>query len=121
MREKKKTTTASEYVSLVKQIRFTPLKADDPIAHLELRRHEYIERMELIADEARAEGDPDMELKALAFLIRLTSAFKSRVDVSSTQLGLVKMPELTGLSDDELKRLEHGDPLITNEMKDKLS
>jgi len=106
---------------LIQAQRFLPLDEHDPVAYLELRRLEYVKRIEAIADHANlmansegrdAKAWHELELKALAFATRLTSVWKSRVDVSmATNLGLVRPPDLKNLSGDELKRLEAGEPL----------
>lgn len=106
---RRKKTTEAELLAPVPVGRFEPLALDDPTQWLEHRRPEYIRRIEQNADWARADGDRDGELKALAYLTRLTSLYKQRIDVKSTHLGLIKAPDLSKLSKDELSLLENAD------------
>jgi hypothetical protein len=102
-----KAAIEAEAAQTFRMIRFGALNEADPIKYLEARRLEFIQRLELIADEARANGMPELELKALAFGLRLTSVYKSRVDVTASNLGLIKAPSLEGMDGEELKRIEN--------------
>lgn len=106
---RRRKTTEGELLGPVPGGGFAPLGTDDPTQWLEQRRPEYIRRIEQNADWARADGDRDGELKALAYLTRLTSLYKQRIDVKSTHLGLIKAPDLSKLSRDELALIEHAD------------
>ena len=88
--------------------------------YLEARRLDYLKRCELIADEARDNGNPDLELKALAFCIRLTSMYKTKVDVTASNLGLIKAPQLEGYSPEQLLALEQGDDALVARLGEKL-
>lgn len=110
-RKRKEDTLEAQAAQTFRMIRFTPIDERDPMRYLESRRREYLERLELIADEARANGNPELELKALAFGIRLTSMFKTKVDVSASNLGLIKAPDLNALGDEQLKQIENATEL----------
>lgn len=99
-------TVEAEIMRIHREVRFSLSDERDPIMWLESRRKEYLERLELIIDEARENGDSELELKGLAFALRLTSVYKTKVDVSASQLGLLKAPDLSGKSDEELRQLE---------------
>jgi len=51
---------------------------------------------------------PDLELRALAYAIRLTSVYKQKVDVTSSNLGLIKAPDMSAASPEELEAFERG-------------
>lgn len=125
-RAKKKPSNADPIKTLTAELiqaqRFLPLDETDPVAYLELRRLEYVKRIERIADEANDlgtmglegfgfKGAKELELKALLVAARLTSLWKSRVVDEGARLGLVKAPDLSRLSPEELKKLEAGEPL----------
>jgi hypothetical protein len=109
MARKRKQESSLE-LELADAIRMSALDLQDPVAYLEERRLEYLKRIEKIADDAHNQGDRDLELKSLAYLVRLTSVYKTRVDVASTNLGLVRAPDLSRLGEAELKRLENASP-----------
>ncbi len=125
-RAKKQSSNADPIKTLTAELiqaqRFLPLDETDPVAYLELRRLEYVKRIERIADEANDlgtmglegfgfKGAKELELKALLVAARLTSLWKSRVVDEGARLGLVKAPDLSRLSPEELKKLEAGEPL----------
>lgn len=103
-----------------RQIRFPPLSEREPTRYIEARRLEYIQRVELIADEARANGMPDLELKAVAYAIRLSSLYKVKVDATGAPLGLIKPPDMSKLSTAELEALERGDELTVTAIAKRL-
>ena len=98
-----KSTLATEAAQIFKQVRFEVSTITDVTQYLSERSLEYVKRLELIADEARANCDPELELKTVAFLSRMSPAYKTKVDVSASQLGLLKAPDLSGKSDAELQ------------------
>ena len=106
-----KATIETEALATFKQIRFAPIAEREPIKYIEARRLEYIKRVELIADEARANAMPDLELKAVVHAIRLSSLYKTKVDVTASNLGLIKPPDMSKLSQGELEAMERGDEL----------
>ena len=107
-------------LALVQSIRFAPIDIVEPAAYVEQRRLEYVKRAELIADEAREKGDSELELKAVAFCVRLTSLWKSRVDVSASNLGLIKAPDLSHLSTEQLDQINQGNTDVIETMAKKL-
>ena len=111
MTRRSKAAIEAEALATFKQIQFTPLGEREPIKYIEARRLEYIKRVELIADEARANAMPELELKAVAYAIRLSSLYKTKVDVSASNLGLIKPPDMSKLSQGELEAMERGDEL----------
>ena len=108
-RPKKAVCSPDAVFAQIRQIRFEPLDIVEPAEYVEQRRLEYVKRAELIADEARARGDFEMELKAVAFCTRLTSLWKNRVDVTANNLGLVKAPDLSHLTSEQLDAVNAGD------------
>jgi hypothetical protein len=104
---KNRATIEAEAAQSFKIIRFSAMDQTDPIKYLEGRRLEFLQRLELIADEARANAMPELELKAVAYGIRLTSLFKSRVDVTASNLGLITPPRLGAMSSEQLKEIEN--------------
>ena len=111
---------------LIQAQRFLPLDETDPVAYLEARRLEYVKRIEAIADAANRLGTEglegfgfkaakELELKALLVAARLTSLWKSRVVDEGARLGLIKAPNLANLSEEELKKLEAGEPLAEDD------
>lgn len=107
-------------VALFKQVQFSRLAETEPVKYVEARRLEYIKRVELIADEARANGMPELELKAVAYAIRLSSLYKTKVDVTASNLGLIKPPDMSKLSQTELEALERGDDVTVTAIARKL-
>lgn len=92
-----------------RKLRFDPLVETNALKYLDLRTLEYIQRLELIADEARANQEPELELKTVAFLSRLTPAYRTKVDIGTAQLGLIKAPSLEQLSPAELAKIAESD------------
>lgn len=92
-----------------RRLKFDPLTEKNALKYLDLRTLEYIQRLELIADEARANQEPELELKTVAFLSRLTPAYRTKVDIGGAQLGLMKAPSLEQLSPAELTRIAESD------------
>jgi len=118
-----------ELVTATKSVPFEVLLDKDAIAYLENRRLEYIQRIERIASEAeRAWRDAvspdirkafmDVDLKASAYLLRLTSAYKTKVDVTASQLGLLKPPDLSKSTEAELKAMEQAIDIEGTEIKE---
>ncbi len=116
-RPRKTPSLEGELVRATKAVPFEVLLDKDAIVYLENRRLEYIHRIERIAEEAelrwRDSTDPavckalmDVDLKASAYLLRLTSAYKTKVDVTASQLGLLKPPDLSKATEAELKAYE---------------
>lgn len=95
--------------SSYRQLRFDPLTETNALKYLDLRTLEYIQRLELIADEARSNQEPELELKTVAFLSRLTPAYRTKVDIGTAQLGLIKAPSLEQLSASELAKIAESD------------
>lgn len=108
-------------LALVRAVRFEPLDMVEPSAYVEQRRLEYVKRAELIADEARERADFELELKAVAFCVRLTSLWKNRVDVNANHLGLVKAPDLSKATAAELDAINRGDETIIQAFAKKAS
>jgi hypothetical protein len=119
----------AELVRATKAVPFEVLLDKDAINYLENRRLEYIQRIERIAEEAenawRDATDPaarkafmDTDLKASAYLLRLTSAYKTKVDVTASQLGLLKPPDLSKMTDADLKALEQTVDIEGTEVKE---
>lgn len=107
-----KRTLQAEAIHTFRAIRFPPMEEKDPLKYLNERSNQYIQRLELIADEARDNGMPELELKTVAFLARMSPAYRTKIDLSSSHLGLLKAPNLENLSETELKQLtadESGD------------
>jgi len=96
------------------------LDHQEPTEWLEARRLEYIHRLEQNADWARQDGDRDGELKALAFLTRLTSVYRQRIDVKTSHLGLIKAPDLSRLSAQELEMMERDDDQMLSVVAEKI-
>lgn len=115
-----KTALEAKALAVFKQICFEPLSEREPVKYIEARRLEYIKRVELIADEARANGMPDLELKAVAYAIRLSSLYKTKLDVTASNLGLIKPPDMSKLSQAELEALERGDELTVTAIAKRL-
>ncbi len=103
---------------IISSVRFTPLELKDPQLYLTARQLEYIKRLEMHVDEAHARGDYDIELKGLAFLVRVSPIFKTRVDTTASQLGLLKPPDLSGKTEAELKALESAIDIEGREVKE---
>ena len=106
-----------ELVRATKSVPFEVLMDKDAINYLENRRLEYIQRIERIAEEAEKAWTEavtpdvrkifmDVDLKASAYLLRLTSAYKQKIDVTASQLGLLTPPDLSKVSESELEALE---------------
>lgn len=120
-RKKNAICSPDPVLALVKAVRFETLEIVEPSAYVEQRRLEYVKRAELIADEARARNDPELELKAVAFCVRLTSLWKNRVDVNPNHLGLVKAPDLSNLTTEQLQRINDGDAEAIEAMAKKVT
>lgn len=117
---KTRTPLEEKAIAVFKAVQFSRLSETEPVKYVEARRLEYIKRVELIADEARANGMPEIELKAVAYAIRLSSLYKTKVDVTASNLGLVKPPDMSKLSVGELEALERGDELTVGAIARKL-
>lgn len=128
-RPRTKPPLEAELVRATKAVPFEVLLEPDAINYLENRRLEYIQRIERIAEEAevawRDAIDPsakkafmDIDLKASAYCLRLTSAYKTKVDVTASQLGLLKPPDMSKLTDTELKAMEQAVDIEGTEIKE---
>ncbi len=104
-----KTAVEAAAAQTFARLRFDSLSEKDPLRYLNERSTQYIRRLETIADEARANQMPELELKTVAFLARMSPAYRTKVDVTASQLGLLKAPDLNGFSDTDLKQLEQAD------------
>ena len=80
--------------------------AIEPVEFLEARRKAYVVELEEVADAALRSGDWDLRRRTLVDLTRMTSLAKYRLDITASNLGLVKGPDLTGLTDEEIERLK---------------
>ena len=92
-----------------------------PIEYIECRALKWIKELEQIADIALSpQGDrgPDYDLgaKILLSLIKLSSVNRQRVDLTA-QIAMTTGPDLSGLSDAELRAIE----LADNEKLNKLA
>jgi hypothetical protein len=115
-----KRTLEAQAIHTFQAIRFQPLEEKDPLKYLNERSNQYIQRLELIADEARDNQMPELELKTVAFLARMSPAYRTKVDVSSSHLGLLKAPNLENLSETELKQLTSDDSTDLTEIESKI-
>lgn len=128
-RPRKQIPLEAELVRATKAVPFELLMDKDAINYLENRRLEYVKRIEAIASEAEIEWrqatDPaakiaffNVDLKASAYLTRLTSVYKQKIDVTASQLGLLKPPDLSKMSDADLKALEQAVDIEGTEVKE---
>ena len=122
------TLLEGELLRTFRAIRLTPIPIDqDPIQFIESRRLEYIGKIEAIANAAAelwgAIPEPgqrkafmEIDLKATAYLTRLTSVYKTRVDTTASNLGLLKAPVLANASPEQLAALAEGDDTVIEEL-----
>lgn len=114
-------------IQTFKAIRLSPLPEKEPLRYIEARRLEYIRKIEEIANcaaELWAECPTpqirkaymEVDLKATAYLTRLTSVYKTRVDVTASNLGLLRAPQLEHATPEQLAALEKGDEVVLREL-----
>jgi len=115
-------------VQTFKAIRLTPIPDKDPLHYIEARRLEYIRKIEEIANAAAElwadcpnpavrKAYMEVDLKATAYLTRLTSVYKTRVDVTASNLGLLKAPQLDHATPQQLAALERGEEVVLRELQ----
>jgi len=120
-----------ELLAIFKAIPLEPLRENEPIKYLEARRLSYIRRLEAVSTAAEEiwtttvfadtkKAFMDISLKANAFLLRLTSVYKTKVDVTASNLGLIKPPDMSKLSPAELEAMERGDELTVTAIAKRL-
>jgi hypothetical protein len=100
------------------------LKLLDPLAHLEARRLEYVQKLESIAAEAEAAGNLALAEQTYRDLLRLTSLGRTQVALTAAlQLEKAEVPDLSMLPPDQLleiiKRAETMKGPITIELPEK--
>ena len=91
-----------------------------PTEYIEGRTLKWIKQLEQIADLAlRLQGDlpPDYDLaaKILLGLVKLSSVSRQRVDLTA-QIAMSSGPDLSQLSDSELRAIELGDAARLNDL-----
>jgi hypothetical protein len=121
----------SELLKVFEGISLERLTEKDPLKYLEARRMSYIKRLEAVSTAAEEiwtttvfadtkKAFMDISLKANAFLLRLTSVYKTKVDVTASNLGLIKPPDMSKLSQAELEAMERGDELTVTTIAKRL-
>ena len=82
----------------------------DPIEYLEEQRLKYMVELEEVADAALRNGDWDLRRRTLETLSRFTSLNKLRLDVTASNLGLLRGPDLSRLTAEQIAKIEQATP-----------
>lgn len=90
-------------------LRNTATIADEAPEYLEARRMLLVKEIEEVADAALARGDLELRLTSLMSLVRLTSLHKATMDAAATDPGLMKQPNLSQLTAEELEAIKRAD------------
>lgn len=82
---------------------------EDPTEYIEASRLLYVKEIEEVADAALERGDLELRLTSLMSLVRLSSLHRLRLDVAATDPGLMKQPDLSKLTPEELEAVQRSD------------